>query len=66
MSFRYLSSDRIAYAAKVNGRPDGPPGIMTLAPDGRSFTDTPLHPVKESEMPLAVYVRQEADSPEAP
>lgn len=66
MSFRYLSGDRISYAAKVSGRPDGPPGIMTLAPDGRSFTDTPLHPGKESETPLAVYVRQGADSPKAP
>lgn len=57
LSFKYLSPNRISYAAKVKEKPDGS-GIQTLAADGKSFTDVSWMPGKENEKVSAFYVRQ--------
>ena len=57
MSFKYLSPDRISYAAKVKEKSDGW-GIQTLAADGKSYTDVSWNPGKENKKTTAVYVRQ--------
>jgi hypothetical protein len=55
--FKLVNPTKLTYVLKINGKPDSY-GVQTLAPDGRSFTDTSWNPGKESEKTTAVYVKQ--------
>jgi hypothetical protein len=56
-AFKLVNPTKLTYVLKINGKPDSY-GVQTLAPDGRSFTDTTWSPGKENEKTTAVYVKQ--------
>jgi hypothetical protein len=55
--FKLVSPTKVTYVLKINGKPDSY-GVQTLAPDGRSFTDTSWNAGKENEKTTAVYLKQ--------
>ncbi|HEV2228828.1 MAG TPA: hypothetical protein VGR86_07690 [Steroidobacteraceae bacterium] len=57
ISFKSLSPTKIRYTMKINGKSDNT-GVQTIAPDGRSFTDTNWNADRESEKTTGVYVKQ--------
>lgn len=57
ISFKALSSRKIRYVMKIDGKTDSI-GEQTLAADGRSFSDVSWAPGKEDEKTTGVYVKQ--------
>jgi hypothetical protein len=57
LAFRLLSSHKLSYVIKNNGKPDGY-GVQTLAADGKSFTDVSWSPGKMSEKSTGYYAKQ--------
>jgi hypothetical protein len=57
ISFKRINATKIRYTMKINGKADNI-GVQTLAPDGRSYTDTNWNAGRESEKTTSVYVKQ--------
>jgi len=57
IGWKRISPTKIKYTIKINGKPDNT-GVQTIAPDGRSFSDTNWNPGRPSEKTTAVYVKQ--------
>lgn len=57
ISWESVNPTTLKYAIKINGKPDSA-GVQTIAPDGRSFTDTSWNAERENEKTRSVYVKQ--------
>jgi len=57
ISLKRLTATKMKYVMKIDGKIDSE-GVQSIAPDGRSFTDTNWNADRASEKTIAVYVKQ--------